>query len=191
MKSDVITVSSRQDRTEEVLSQAERVAAYQRLSPKGALHLRLLAEEMMNMMRAITGEVEGAFWIENRGDRFELHLRADTVVDFYRREQLLSASTSGKNEADRGLMGKLRAFFEPTAGVPMLYNFDADAFSSGMTWSMSDYRSQLRESVREENAGAADAWDELEKSVVAHIADEVKVSIRFSEVEMTVYKNLN
>ncbi len=190
MKSDIITVSSKEDRTEAVLSQAERVAVYQQLSPKASLHLRLLAEEMMNMMRAITGEVEGAFWIENKAEHYELHLRANTVVDFYTREQLLSASTSGKNEANRGLMGKLRAFFEPTEGVPMYVELDPEAMSSGMIWSMSSYRQQLRESVQQNCAGAADAWDELEKSVVAHIADEVKVSIRFREVEMIVFKKL-
>ena len=45
MKSDVINVSSKADQIEKVLSQAERVAVYQQLSPKAALRLRLLAEE--------------------------------------------------------------------------------------------------------------------------------------------------
>ena len=35
---------------------------------------------------------------------------------------------------------------------------------------------------------ARQAWDELEKSVVAHVADDVKVSIRGSVVEMTIFK---
>ncbi|MCR5664097.1 MAG: hypothetical protein K6G17_04350 [Oscillospiraceae bacterium] len=190
MKSDVIAVSSRQDCTEAVLSQAERVAAYQRLSPKAALHLRLLAEEMMNMMRAITGDVDGEFWIENRGDQYELHLRANTVVDFYSREQLLSASTSGKNEADRGLMGKIRAFFEPVEGVPMMFDLNPDGMGTDMSWSMRAYREQIVQAVQRNQTGAAEEWDELEKSVIAHVADEVKVSIRFREAEMIVYKKL-
>ena len=190
MKSDVIAVSSRQDRTEEVLSLAERVAAYHALSPKAALHLRLLAEEMMNMMRAIAGDVNGTFWIENDGAQFELHLRANTVVDFYKREQLLSASTNGKNEADRGLMGKIRAFFEPIDGVPMMLDLNGDGTGTDLSWSMCAYREQVVQAVHQNLTGAAKAWDELEKSVVAHIADEVKVSIRFREAEMTVYKKL-
>ena len=59
MKSDVIEVSSREDRTGLVLELAERTAVYQKLSHKSALHLRLLTEEMMGMMRSITGETEG------------------------------------------------------------------------------------------------------------------------------------
>lgn len=190
MKSDVIAVSSRQDCTGAVLSQAERVAAYQGLSKKSALHLRLLAEEMMNLMRAITGNVDGAFWIENEGAQYELHLRANTSVDCYKKEQLLSASTSGKNEADRGLMGKLRAFFEPVDGVPILFDFNPDGMGTDMSWSMRAYLEQVVQAVKQNQAGAEEAWDELEKSVIAHVADEVKVSVRLREVEMTVYKKL-
>lgn len=190
MKSDVIAVYSRQDRIGAVLSQAERVAAYCGMSHKSALHLRLLAEEMMNLMRAITGDVDGAFWIENEGEQYELHLRVNTVVDFYKREQLLSASTSGKNEADRGLMGKLRAFFEPVEGVPMMFDLNPDGMGMDMSWSMRAYREQAVQAVKQNQTGAAQAWDELEKSVIAHVADEVKVGIRFREAEMTVYKKL-
>ena len=41
--------------------QAEKLAAYKELDGKPALHLRLLTEEMMGMMRSIAGEAEGEF----------------------------------------------------------------------------------------------------------------------------------
>lgn len=190
MKSDVIVISGKGDRTEAVLAQAERVADYQKLSPKGALHLRLLAEEMMSMMRAITGDVNGEFWIENKGEQYELHLHVKTLMDYQKREQLLSASASGKNEANRGLMGKIRAFFEPTEGVPMLLGVSPDGMGSEMAWTMRAYQHQVQLYVRQNVAGAAEAWDELEKSVVAHVADDVKVSILGPDVEMTIFKKL-
>ena len=65
MKTDVIVVSSNGERMEEALAQVEKVAAFKGLSGKNALHLRLLTEEMMGMMRSITGETEGQFWIED------------------------------------------------------------------------------------------------------------------------------
>ena len=37
---------------------------------------------------------------------------------------------------------------------------------------------------------AKDAWDELEKSVVGHIADDVKVFISGRTVEMTIIKKM-
>lgn len=190
MKSDVIRVSSREDRTDLVLDQADRVALVQNLSHKGALHLRLLSEEMMCLMRAVTGDVDGQFWIENRGACYELHLRCNTLMDDYKRQQLLSASSSGRNEAERGFMGKLRAFFEPTGGAPLLYDLTPDGSISDMAWSMRSYQQLLRQYVGQNREGAEEAWDELEKSVVSHLADDVKVSIRGHEVEMTVFRNL-
>ena len=65
MKTDVITVSSRGKQMEAALEQVEKLAVYKDLSRKGTLHLRLLTEEMMGMMRSITGETEGQFWIED------------------------------------------------------------------------------------------------------------------------------
>ena len=75
MKTDVITVSAKGKRMETALEQVEKVAAYKGLSPKNTLHLRLLTEEMMSMMRSITGEPEGEFWIEDNDGEFALHLR--------------------------------------------------------------------------------------------------------------------
>ena len=190
MKSDVIILAGREDRTEAVLAQAERVAEHQKLSPKGALHLRLLAEEMTSMMRAITGDVNGEFWIQNQGEQYELHLHATTAMDVQKREQLISASTSGKNEAHRGLMGKIRAFFEPVEGIPMVLDVSQDGMNPEMVWTMRSYQHQVQLYVRQNLAGAAEAWDELEKSVVAHVADDVKVSIRGRDVEMTIFKKL-
>ena len=191
MKSDVIAVSNKQDNIEQVLSQTDRVASYRDLSHKGALHLRLLAEEMMNMMRALVGEAEGQFWIESEGDQFTLHLKAKTVVDPEAREKLLSVSTTGRNEAHRGFTGKIRAFFEPFETAPFFLDPDLAGAGADLVWSMRVYEQQLIEYVRDARDGAAEAWDELEKSVIAHVADDVKVSVRNGEAEMIVSKQLS
>ena len=112
MKTDIITVSSKGKQIEKALDQVEKVASYKGLSRKGALHLRLLTEEMMQMMRSITGEPEGEFWIEDKDGEYSLHLKVATRLSLEKREQLLEASTSGKNESARGIMGRLRAFFD-------------------------------------------------------------------------------
>jgi len=110
MKTDVIRVSSRGSQIETALQQAVLVAEYKQLPPKNALHLRLLTEEMMGMMRSITGETEGEFWIEDKDGEYQLHLRVQTSMNSVKREKLLSVSSSGKNESARGLMGRLRNF---------------------------------------------------------------------------------
>ena len=191
MKSDVILVSSKEDRTDLVLEMTDRVADYCSLSDKNARYLRLLAEEMMGMMRAITGDVNGEFWIETKsGGQFELHLSATTQMDPLKRSRLLAASTSGMNEANRGFMGKIRAFFEPVEDLPLVLDMGPEGTVSSLNWSMQAYQQRIKEYVDESRAGASQAWDELERSVVAHVADEVKVRIEGFSVEMTVYKKM-
>jgi hypothetical protein len=116
-----------------------------------------------------------------------------SVLGTEQRKQLISASTSGQNEAHRGIMGKIRAFFEP---MPIE---DTPAYLAGtivrgdenddLNWSMEAYRERLlnRKDASDE---AQEEWDELEKSVVSHIADNVTVSIRNYNVELMIYKKL-
>ena len=102
MKTDVILISSEGKNMESALAQADKIARYKDLPPKHTLYLRLLTEETMAMVRAIVGNVSGEFWIEDDQDVYTLHLRVSTLMDEKKKEQLLSASTSGANEADRG-----------------------------------------------------------------------------------------
>ena len=194
MKTDVIKITNGGSNMEAALSQVDKVVAYKGLSGKNATYLRLLAEETLALMRAITGDVSGEFWLEDRDGTFEMHLLAESLIDEKRREQLLSASTSGKNEAARGFMGKIRSFFEPADGVPMFsrgYSGGSPQMYGSYVWSMEDYREQLRQYREQGAADAQESWDELEKSVVAHVADDVKVSIRGRTVEMTILKKLD
>ncbi|MBR4539396.1 MAG: hypothetical protein IKO52_11195 [Clostridia bacterium] len=200
MKTDVITVSSKGSQMEAALQQVDKVSSYKGLTGKKALHLRLLAEEMMAMMRSITGETQGKFWIEDQDGVYELHLLAATRMTSTKREQLLSAATSGKNESARGFMGKLRDFFERGADedvaalssplmMPGLYEHSSTP-TLDWEWSMTQYEKALAYGVDKKDEKALKAWDELEKSVVAHVADDVKVSIRNQQVEMTIIKKL-
>ena len=193
MKTDVILVSSKGSGIDAALKQTEKVAAYKGLTHKDTLHLRLLAEEMMSMLGSIAGNVLGQFWIEDDGGVYKLHLLAETDMDAAQRKQLVSAASSGQNEAHRGIMGKLRAFFEPDDDLPVFYDAGmgqtGDVIADG-AWSMRLYREEIERYVHERRKGAEDAWDELEKSVVAHVADDVKVSIKGRTVEMTIIKKI-
>ena len=198
MKTDVIVVSSQGRQMETALREAEKVSAYKGLSPKSALHLRLLTEEMMGMMRSITGEASGEFWIEDQDGVYQLHLRVETRMNMEKRESLLSASTTGKNESAKGLMGKLRDFFDRGADDEsfsplMMAGMYDDPMASSMdwAWAMSRYEEAVSARMKQEDEQAAEAWDELEKSVVARVADEVKVSIRGNNAEMIIIKKLD
>ena len=199
MKTDVLAITNDSGNMEAVLRQVDAVSAYKGLSPKSALHLRLLTEEMMGTIRSITGETEGDFWIEDNDDVYQLHFRVETTMDSEKRERLLSTSSSGKNESARGFMGRLRNFFDIEADAdvaasagPLFSAMYADSSTGSALdyeWSMLRYQEQLN-IRREGDPIAREAWDELEKSVVAHVADDVKVSIRGRTVEMTIIKKM-
>ncbi len=199
MKTDVIVVSGR-NQAETALNQADKVAAFKGLTGKNALHLRLLTEEMMGLMRSITGEPDGCFWIEDENGVYELHLQVETRMTSAKREALLSTATSGKNESARGLMGRLRDIFDrgadediATFTSPLMLpgSFEQSTTPSlDWEWSMTRYEEELAPCVARQEAQALEAWDELEKSVVARVADDVKVAIRGRLVELTIIKKL-
>ena len=57
------------------------------------------------------------------------------------------------------------------------------------TWSMQKYQRGL-ESMKQDNVEPEEAWDELEKSIVANIADDVLVGIKNNTVELIIKKKL-
>ena len=202
MKTDVIAISPTGDGMEEALRQTEMAAAYRGLTPKESLRLRLLSEEMLGMLRTIVGEGSSSFWVEAEGKAFSLHLSAGVRMNADLREELLKTSTSGKNAAVKGFMGRVRDIFtqlsEPDGTMgPGDYGFsyvDVSSFdaSMGVTthgmlygWSMKEYMSSLEAHRSEE----ADKWDELEKSITARLADEIKIFIRGKTVEMVIEKS--
>ena len=203
MKTDVIDIHPAGKGMAEALRETEKAAAYRDLTKKESLRLRLLGEEMMGMLRTIVGRGMSRFWIESEGKRFSLHLAADVLMNADMREELLKTSTSGKNAAVRGFMSRVRDIFaqivEPDGnGIsPTDYGFsyvDMTSFDDaalGVTtpgmmygWSMNAYRSALEAHKEEE----ADKWDELEKSITARLADEVRIFIRGNAVEMVIEK---
>lgn len=191
MKSDVIVITSRGEGMEDALRQAEKTAAFAELSPKSAMHLRLLTEEMLGMVRSITGKVSCEYWIESKGQAFELHLHTSTQMNDEKRRQLLAASSTGKNEAARGIMGKIRTFFDPLDEVPVFFSASPDGTYTDMYgWSLRSYEKELEFERAEHREGAEEAWDELEMSIVSAVADDVKVSIRGRDVDMVIYKTV-
>ncbi len=201
MKTDEITIDSRGKRMETALAQAEKVAAYKGLTGRDALSLRLLTEEMLGLMRALTGEPEGVFWIEDdeRGE-YRLHLRVRTRLNSEERAQLLSVSSTGKNESAKGLMGRLRDFFDWGSDadlanysgpllMPEMYESTSSP-SLDWEWSMVRYEDALSSRMAQADPAAKEAWDELEKSVVKHVADDVRVSIRNGNIEMVLIKKM-
>ena len=200
MKTDVIRISPSGEGIREALEETEKAAAFRGLDPKQTLRLRLLAEEMTGMLQTIVGETDLRYWVESEEMRFSLHLAGKAMMDPETKEALMKTSTSGKNEASKGFMGRLRSIFTAlcaTNDVSMLasqygyayvdyigYDPTMDMSPNAMSygWSMSAYKDAV------EQHKDAEKWDELEKSITAKLADDVKIFIRGSKVEMVIEK---
>ena len=204
MKTDQIIIDRNGKGLAEVLAETEKAAVYCDLTYKQRLQLRLLAEEMTGMLRSIVGKCEAVFWIETVKKRFDLHLSARTVMDDFTYQALLKTATSGKNDAKKGFMSKLldvilgMSMAVPQELTPLdsgYMRFDMGDLDSPMDvgihtvmagWSLETYRNSIKQ------RGETDQTkDELEHSIVAKLADEVKVFINGDAVETVIQKQFS
>jgi len=203
METNHVYVNGAEERIELALAEADRFSEYQNLSVRDSLRIRLLTEELLGMVRGLTGDYTAMFWIEGNTRKCYLHLQAKTEMSNEKRAELIAASTSGKNAAAKGLGGHLRNLIEiglqsfddvaklntQNGETVALYSFGmeptATTFSPG-SWTLSRFRENLP--APEERKGTEDVWDQLEKSVLANLADDVSVGIRDQKVDITVEK---
>ena len=208
MKSNICKLNEDLNCLGTVLAEVEKVTAYNGLEDKKALRLRLLAEELCGMLPGLIENFSGEFWAKNDGDNYELHveLKADDM-NFELRDELISVSKSGKNAAAKGVMGKIRAVAEtmllvaadPTLQIPLTTGeyYDCHGFNMGFgyidpttcfdaeyiySWSLYNYKTAVEEKE-------ADAYAELERSIVAKLADDIIVGVAGKNVKIVVKKS--
>ena len=175
MVSDIIRIDNRGNGFREAVNETKKAAEYRGIDRKASLQLQLITEEMLSLARSVTGEMQASFWLENDGNRFEMHLTTKTVIDKEKRYQLISSATSQKNEAAKGFLGKLRDVFEEAMA--------SDAEREYYTLP-ADVEADLSGRVFDDPE-----WDGYERSVLRTIADDIKISIRGGLVEMIVSKS--
>ena len=195
MKSNICDLSGQKEKLDAVLKEVEKCAAFNDLNAKSTLRLRLLAEELVGMLPELLEHSTGNFWLENDGMKYELHVSVHALeTGFTTREKLLSLSSTGKNAAAVGIMGKIRVAAENllfSADNDIIFSdfsdYEMDSTNYNHAWSLKLYTDNIRNRASSE-AAAAEAWDELEKSIVAQLADDVVVGIRGRQVDIIVRK---
>lgn len=201
-----IFVDSTEERAKEALGEIDNFISVQDIDRKKAIHLRLLAEETIGMIRAMTGDFKAILRMEKKNGEYHVCLTAKTDMDKNKKSSLLSVSSSGKNASAKGFMGKIGEIIENG-----LLNFDdvmklrqeycgdqidyammgfglpdeCPMLDEQLIWSLSSYRGNL-ENYSKDNMPAKEAWDELEKSIVASIAKDVIVGVKKDNVEMII-----
>lgn len=174
MKSDVILIDNRGGGFSEALKETQKVAEYQGLEPKETVRLQLFTEEMLSMVRSVTGEMKAEFCIAAEGKKFDLYVTTKAVLDKEKRRLLIEAGTSRKNAAAGSFLGKLRDIFEEA----MTSDTDRTCFD-------------LPVGVQADLTGRdyePEEWDHYEQSVLNKLADNVSIAIRGGVVTLTVTK---
>ena len=202
MRSDVIAICGDLSGQKEAMQEAERFTEYLRLTGKNAMHIRLLTEEAISLVHGIIHDFKGDFWLESeqteQGILCRICVAANTDVTDGQEQKLLDVSTTGRNEEAKGIMGKIRqvlrwsiqhtddeqsvkqAWFERGSYAVR------DANAVNYYWSLAVYR----DSVESDPKFDAEERDELEKSIIAKLSDEVKVGIRSGKAEVIIEKRL-
>lgn len=199
MKSDKYVLEQLESDYRAIPAVAVKVAEFNGLDKKSTMRLRLLAEEMICMLPQLLIYGKGAFWIESSGRDYELHL---TVTPYdkneFDRDKVIKVSTSGKNAAATGIIGKICASVETMmADRAKLAKEDPYSFymmgtmgfmgsyTDDMSWSLANYRNAFDDEVQQKQK---EAWDELEKSIIANLADDVIVGVRGGKIDIVVKK---
>ena len=187
MKSDVCKLLTKATDLKSVLKETVKSAAYRDLDSRETSRLRLLAEELVEMLPELLQFSEGEFWVESEGKNFELHvtLHPNQTLTAEHREKLLDVSTSKQNAAAVGIMAKIRLIdYEKRAGMSESFYVPGTPSVISMAdplWSLSAYREGAKKVQGE-------TWDELEKSIVANLADDVVVALQGKQVDIVVKK---
>jgi hypothetical protein len=179
-----------------ILNESERVAKYNGLSHKQSLQLRLLCEEIDGMLPNILGDFDGELWIDLEDGECRVNISIQ-IPEFNtnQKEGLIGIAKNKKNSAVVGIVSKIRGsienFFldevrmEALAVSSSSYGMEvgySDRVDYSYSWRLEEYRSSVK---KEEQA---EAWDELEKSVIASVADDVIVGVKGRQANIIIVK---
>ena len=196
MKSNVCKIENGTKDLAAILEESERVAEYNGLTHKQGLQLRLLCEEIDGMLPNIIDDFKGELWIDFEDGVCKVNVSIQ-IPEFNaeKKEELIGIARNKKNAAAVGIVGKIRSAIEDlflcesplnALGNPSAFFHLSTGFSEGVDysylWSLEEYKNAVEKEEQKE------AWDELEKSVIASVADDVIVGVKGKRADIIVVK---
>lgn len=202
--SDKFMVNSDDGRMAAARYATENFAWQAKLDKRDTLRLDLLVEETLGMVKTMLEDFYGQIWFTADGKACEIHFEATADMNADKKDELLSVSSTGKNASARGFMAKLGEVISGalhSAGRTMdTYGQEAMKYgivhTPGMmtgnadmmtVWTLQTYRADLDEARADDDSVEA-AWDELEKSIVARLADDVIVGVKGDRIDLVIKK---
>lgn len=178
-----------------ILKECEKVAVYNELSNKQSLQLRLICEDIDGMLPKIIDDFEGAFWIDFENGECKVNISIQFAkFTSAKKKELLNLAKDKKNASVNGFFSKIGAaieeFFldeENAKAMGMMADCRHDLameqhIDYSYYWTLGQYKTTATKKKVEE-------WDELEKSVILSIADDVIVGVKGTQADITIIKN--
>lgn len=187
MKSDIIAVSM--EDIGKALDLVERTVLYIGYSNDFAEKMRLLAEELISGNRFIMDEVSASLWVETNEENMEIHLRLQGALSSSTRQKLIEISKNQCNQPPKGFLNKIGAFFsdafmQQTAEYTPLFLVDGEPVENlYIPYSIVDTYQKKAESDNE-------GMNDIEKSILKGLADDVTVCAYATHAELVVIKKL-
>ena len=196
MRSNICKIEKGTKDLDAILKESERVAEYNGFSHKQTLQLRLLCEEIDGMLPHIIDDFDGELWIDFEEGVCKVNISI-RIPEFNsgKKEELIGIAKNKKNASAVGIVGKIRDAIEnffldeataATSGVPCEFFYPSVGFGEYMDysclWSLQQYRYTVEQDTQTEE------WDELEKSVIASVADDVIVGVKGKRADIVITK---
>ena len=196
MKSNVCRIEKGTKDLDAILRESEKVAVYNELDHKQTLQLRLICEEIDGMLPNIIDEFGGDLWIEFENGVCKVNLSIKfEEFSADKKKELVKISKDKKNAAAVGIVGKIRSAIENfflDQSFAESFGMSAHSFNMATSYCRAEDYSyfwtldQYKASVKNEEKG--EKWDELEKSVLAAVADDVIVGVKGKEADIIIVK---
>ena len=197
MKTDTIHIKENGEGVSEALLAIEQAGIRQGFDTREARRLRLLSEETLELVAGITGHMDAKFLADIKDDEWEIRLTAKPTTDSVSRAGLVAYYLD-----PNGIANKIAVLFgssfeelmknEETVNEIGIRRVDERVMKEmgrtgeGFVWTLDSYELSLfdsRSDKKDEN------WDEISRSIIASLSDEVRIFVFPENVELVILKH--